>query len=76
MTDPVATAPSSVPHLNTLGEAAAKFRRSKAWLYARIKSGDIEAVRLSERSVFVTDDEIIRYLALHGFTPNGAAASA
>lgn len=74
MEDPVAPAPSVVPHLNTLSEAAMKLRRSKAWLHARMKAGDIEAVRLSERSVFVTDDEIIRYLTLHGLKSNGSAA--
>lgn len=63
-----------VPHLNKLSEAAIKLRRSKAWLHARLKAGDIEAVRLSERSVFITDDEIIRYLTLHGLKPNGSAA--
>lgn len=74
MRDPVATAPSAVPHLNTLSEAATKFRRSKAWLHARMKAGEIAAVRLSERSVFITDDEIIRYLAAHGLTKTGAAS--
>jgi hypothetical protein len=68
----VATSIDAVPHLNTLTETAAKLRRSKTWLRARMKAGDIEALRLSERSVFVTDDEIIRYLGLHGLRFNGA----
>ncbi|QNJ90994.1 hypothetical protein HZU40_22540 [Mycolicibacterium fluoranthenivorans] len=75
MEDPVAAAASSaVPHLNTLSEAAAKLRRSKSWLRARIRAGGIETVRLSERSVFVADDEILRYLAAHGWTGSGSAA--
>lgn len=74
MEDPVATAPATVPHLNTLSEAATKLRRSKAWLHARMKAGEIEAVRLSERSVFITDDEILRYLSAHGLTKTGSAA--
>lgn len=75
MEDPTATAPRGVvPHLNTLGEAARKLRRSKAWIHVRIAAGDIEVVRLSQRSVFITDDEILRYLVAHGLKPNGSAA--
>lgn len=74
MEGPVVTVPGVVPHLNTLSEAATKLRRSKGWLHARMKAGDIEAVRLSERSVFITDDEIIRYLTVHGLKSKGSAA--
>lgn len=63
MTSPMAAV---VPHLNTIPEAAKKLRRSRAWLYERIKAGELNTVKLSERSVFITDDEIVRYLRRHG----------
>ena len=66
MDDPVATAPGAVPVLNTIDDAARKLSSSKAWLHGRIKAGEIRTVHLSKRSVFVTDDEIIRYLAARG----------
>lgn len=64
----------AVPHLNTLAEAARKLRRSKSWLAARIQCGEIRTVRLSARSVFVTDAELVRFLDSYGQDDGGDAA--
>jgi hypothetical protein len=60
VTDPVA-----VPHLNTVSEAAKKLRRSKSWVFSRIAKGELETVRFDNRSRFITDSELAKFIAKH-----------